>query len=235
MKNQLTGLLLCLIGIQALAQDFNEQFYSERTENGIRTGVIKSVDDSLASIEFKGPTVLDGAYFACKYQFQGDTLFVKEILEATAINVRVEYMNSQAKRIHGDSLFILYQPYNVSGGWPYYADITFGLEGRNYSHNGLCDTYCASTHRPKSGSCTIYIHNHIDRIAAFDIALPDGMNAIYLTKEIFESSCCGAMVTGFDYFKSLIPDSIDIDGKSYVLQTALKWRDSEIKFEFDGR
>ena len=237
MKNLFT-LLFILLKSSVFAQDFNEQFFYESRGNSWygHTGVIGSMDDSLAYIQFSGPLMGDNAYFACRYHYKGDTLFLVELSVPIDLEKDVEYriatpVSEYYKNLYKDSLHLGYQIYyEGTGGQPVYDSLFFLVNKKKYAHTGQCDSYCAVMKRPKKNKFKISVWNGSKFLDEFEIILKEEVTAVRMTKNIFSSS------TGFgalDDNLAKIPNFLEIDGKNYVLITELLTRNHFYQFTVD--
>lgn len=222
-------IVLFFLCVPAWGQDFNEQFYYEYQSNSYRdhTGNLVSVNDTLAYIRFDGPTMTDNAFFACKYQFDNDTLILKEIQNSVDFNKRAEYSNATSRSFSDnfkDSVYLGYQVYYESGGQPVYDRLSFEIEGQKYDHNNQCSAYCTVMPRPKNEKFEIRIWNGQILLDEFQISLQQGVNVIRMTKDIFSSSGCVFLGDDLDELIKKIPEKIEIDSQEYTLIVELEER-----------
>lgn len=219
------------------SQDFYEVFYFEDQgfqdtggylgwsgHLGYAEGVLGNIpeNDSLAYIKFSGFSVGCNAYIACRYQFNVDTLIMKEIAAPVILDKSIEYFTN-ASYTPTDSLYINFQEYfEGTGGWTLYDSLTFSVEGIHFKNKGLyqkeslCDSYCNYVRRPQTSDFDISIWDGTKKLETFSLTLPEHCQGVRLTRDIFESRgsafLCNSIV-------NRIPDKIEINGKNYFLKT----------------
>lgn len=233
----LITIILILGIIHCKSQDFYKSFYVE--DQGFQTtggylgwsghlgyaeGAVGNIpeSDSLAFIKFSGFSVCCNAYIACRYQFNADTLIMKEIATPVILDKSIEYF-TDISYTPTDSLYINFQEYfEGTSGWTLYDSLTFSVEGIHFKNKGLyqkgslCDSYCNYVSRPQTSTFDISIWDGTKKLETFSLTLPEHCQRIRLTREIFESRGSAFLC---DFIVNRIPDKIEINSKNYFLKT----------------
>jgi hypothetical protein len=221
--------------VNSQAQYFRQDFYFEdlgfQKEGGYvgwsghlgyRSGEIGSISnhDSLAYIKLTGPSACDNIYYALKYRFQTDTLFLWEIAKPITLSKATEYF-TDAKRKQSDSLYVNFQEYfEGTAAWTSYDSLTFEVDGVHYTNKGLfqenslCDSYCNYVIRPNLSDFDIVLWNGQTRLDSYSISVPQHCHSVRLTREVLESRGTSFLC---DSTQLPIPEKMEINGKLYVL------------------
>jgi len=218
-------LLLLFTGSDTSAQVFNEELYSKYNSesNGVESGRVLSINDTLAIIDFLHSGYYNGQIVA-SYQFQNDSLVLTELDTLIELNRRVECTYSDWLN-EKNVISIGYGPHYLSKGYMYFDTLTFEVNGvRHRAKIGTAVNYIR-IERPLEEQFSVKIYDDSVFIDSFEGNLSEENNSILFDMDIIETSYSNygsptifsASKESAKLIQERLPDFITIDNKEYNL------------------
>lgn len=200
---------LLFISVLGSAQ-IDEQFY----HSDGATGHLRTVNDTLLRIVFKGPEYYNNAQIAAKYRFSKDTLYIDEC--ASHYYDKKITISRATRKISKKKVLVCFSGEYADGNYEVYDSISFVVLGKSYAAQPGTAVHFTEIDRPTTDSIYVEVLSKGQLISDGAALLDKENNTVSITRYKI-SSASWPNSGNFDH----IPERLTILGLEYYLNVNL--------------